>query len=322
MGDILKNIISFGAHGRIKKAQESYEETYNRYEELKSDYELKNSEIKVLFEELIIIKMKVQKNVKKMEYILPVSEKKRNNVAESNNHIDVEQLDYVSNSLESGDILMNSIKGTGIALSLGASAGPAALWLVGNFGVASTGAAISSLSGAAATNAALAALGGGAVAAGGGGMAAGATVLAALGPMVGVGIGAIALPLFSHLSANKKIKEIGEIECEILNAIDELEAQLLKLDVYKKRTNELMDSLNKGIEAFNFIYKKTKKELFPLGFISKIFRKFKFIIKNKKNEKNQIYYSEKEWVKINSLLKTAQNLLVMRDKPVVDIEKN
>lgn len=45
------------------------------------------------------------------------------------------------------------------------------------FGAASTGTAISSLSGAAATNATLAWLGGGSLAAGGGGMAAGTAVL-------------------------------------------------------------------------------------------------------------------------------------------------
>ena len=52
------------------------------------------------------------------------------------------------------------------------------------FGTASTGTAISTLSGAAATNATLAALGGGSIASGGGGMAAGAAALnvVTLGP--------------------------------------------------------------------------------------------------------------------------------------------
>ena len=53
-------------------------------------------------------------------------------------------------------------------------------------GTASTGTAISSLSGVAATNAALAALGGGSLAAGGGGMALGATVLS--GATLGIGL--------------------------------------------------------------------------------------------------------------------------------------
>ena len=60
------------------------------------------------------------------------------------------------------------------------------------FGTASTGTAISALSGAAATNAALAWLGGGAIAAGGGGMAAGGALMALTGP-VGWTIGGVAL---------------------------------------------------------------------------------------------------------------------------------
>ncbi len=59
----------------------------------------------------------------------------------------------------------------------------AALWVATTFGTASTGTAISALSGAAATNAALAWLGGGAVAAGGGGAAAGGALLALAGPV-------------------------------------------------------------------------------------------------------------------------------------------
>lgn len=60
---------------------------------------------------------------------------------------------------------------------------------VSTFGIASTGAAISGLSGAAAESATLAALGGGSLAAGGGGMALGATALnfVTIGPALLVG---------------------------------------------------------------------------------------------------------------------------------------
>lgn len=71
--------------------------------------------------------------------------------------------------------------GAGVAV---AALGPtAAMGIATTFGVASTGTAISALSGAAATNAALAWLGGGALAAGGGGMAAGNAFLALAGPI-------------------------------------------------------------------------------------------------------------------------------------------
>ncbi len=77
--------------------------------------------------------------------------------------------------------------GAGAGLAAGASvafmAPTAAMWIATTFGTASTGTAITALSGAAASNAALAWLGGGALAAGGGGMAAGEALLALAGPI-------------------------------------------------------------------------------------------------------------------------------------------
>jgi uncharacterized membrane-anchored protein YhcB (DUF1043 family) len=76
-------------------------------------------------------------------------------------------------SLDAGNVLTGGVTAAGAALA----ASQGTIGLVGLFGVASTGTAISSLSGAAAWNATLAALGGGSLAAGGGGMALGAAVL-------------------------------------------------------------------------------------------------------------------------------------------------
>ena len=116
-----------------------------------------------------------------------------------------------------------SAKKTAIGAGIGISAGAAvvsvapsvAMWVATTFGTASTGVAISSLSGAAATSAALAWLGGGTIAAGGGGMAAGHAFLALAGPVGWTIAGASILTsivLFSNnkLKLNEKKKE--EIE--------------------------------------------------------------------------------------------------------------
>ncbi|MYN66916.1 MAG: hypothetical protein F4X11_18095 [Acidobacteria bacterium] len=84
------------------------------------------------------------------------------------------------------------LAGTTAGISMAAFGPTAALAVATTFGTASTGTAISALSGAAATNAALAWLGGGALAAGGGGMAAGNALLALAGP-VGWTVGGLAL---------------------------------------------------------------------------------------------------------------------------------
>lgn len=74
-------------------------------------------------------------------------------------------------------MLLGSLVGAALGTVGGLAAAGMTTSVVMAFGTASTGTAISTLSGAAAANAALAALGGGTVAAGGGGMALGATVL-------------------------------------------------------------------------------------------------------------------------------------------------
>ena len=75
------------------------------------------------------------------------------------------------------------VAGVGAGVAVVALGPTAAMGIATTFGVASTGTAISTLSGAAATNAALAWLGGGALAGGGGGMAAGEAFLALAGPV-------------------------------------------------------------------------------------------------------------------------------------------
>ena len=97
------------------------------------------------------------------------------------------------------------------------------------FGVASTGTAISSLSGAAATNAALAWLGGGAIAAGGGGMAAGEAILALAEP-IGWAIAAASL-VASGLLIWKRV-----VDKNHLNDIFTLRSSLL----YEKSNEKFM----------------------------------------------------------------------------------
>ena len=93
------------------------------------------------------------------------------------------------------------------------SMGPnVAMGVATTFGVASTGTAISALSGAAATNAALAWIGGGALAVGGGGMAAGEAFLALAGPVgwafAGVSVITSTIILWKGVSDKKQIEDV------------------------------------------------------------------------------------------------------------------
>lgn len=102
--------------------------------------------------------------------------------------------------------------GAGAGIAVAALGPTAAMGVATTFGVASTGTAISTLSGAAATNAALAWIGGGTLAAGGGGMAAGNVFLALAGPVgwtiAGVTLLGSGLMFFKGRNDKKRLESI------------------------------------------------------------------------------------------------------------------
>ena len=166
--------------------------------------------------------------------------------------------------------------GTGVAgASLGVAVvtmGPTiAMGVATTFGVASTGTAISTLSGAAATNAALAWLGGGTLAAGGGGMALGQTLLYFTGP-VGWTISGVSLAvsglIFWISKSNKKTLEnifisAGQRDIKSYElAIVELKERIARVIDERKKLNAAIDV----IQTFGTDYSlMTEAQQYELG---------------------------------------------------------
>ena len=139
--------------------------------------------------------------------------------------------------------------GAGVAggMAVASLAPSAAMWIATTFGTASTGTAISALSGAAATNAALAWLGGGALAVGGGGMTAGSAFLALAGP-IGWGIGGVTLCTSVVLFATRKTRMNKEKEKEfesVLKNTDKIKKMNADVQVLTKETRSLYENLRK-----------------------------------------------------------------------------
>ena len=135
--------------------------------------------------------------------------------------------------------------GAGIATTAGAWAA------VSGLGVASTGTAISGLSGAAATHATLAWFGGGSLVTGGGGMALGSCVIGGLVmvPMIGVAA------WLTHRSADKKRAEIQpkiELTKSETARLDQIvrvmSAECHRIESLTLRTNELAGALKKTLQ--------------------------------------------------------------------------
>lgn len=87
---------------------------------------------------------------------------------------------------------------------------------VATFGTASTGTAISALSGAAATNATFAAIGGGSLATGGGGMILGATILTGGSIIIALGVGYGIWKFFTKKNNFESIIYSNKNEVEII----------------------------------------------------------------------------------------------------------
>ena len=161
--------------------------------------------------------------------------------------------------------------GAGLGVAVVTMGPTVAMGVATTFGVASTGTAISALSGAAATNAALAWLGGGALAAGGGGMAAGEAFLALAGP-VGWAIAGVSLVasglLFWKSSSDKKHLE------NVFTAISHRDVKSYELAIVelKERISRIVDEsekLNEAIESiqtFGLDYNlMTEEQQYTLG---------------------------------------------------------
>ncbi|MDR1815065.1 MAG: hypothetical protein LBR00_00070 [Clostridiales Family XIII bacterium] len=106
-------------------------------------------------------------------------------------------------------------------------------------GVASTGTAIGSLTGAAANSAVLAWLGGGSVAAGGGGMAAGATVLAAATVGATAAVAILAVGIMTSMHYGNVLTQAREYEKETGIAVANHEKAWIVMDGIASRVQEL-----------------------------------------------------------------------------------
>lgn len=161
--------------------------------------------------------------------------------------------------------------GAGLGLAVVTFGPTAAMGVATTFGLASTGTAISALSGAAAINAALAWLGGGALAAGGGGMAAGNSFLTMAGPVgwaiAGVSLLASGLLFFKNSNDKKKLENLFTIISH--RDIKSYELAIIEILERIKRINDECESLDETIEnikTFGIDYDlMTEKQQYALG---------------------------------------------------------
>lgn len=151
------------------------------------------------------------------------------------------------------NILLGGLSGAALGTAGGFAAAGATTAAVTALGTASTGTAISSLSGVAATNAVLAALGGGAVAAGGGGMALGTIMLGTISAGIGVLLGGA---IFAGIGVHTA-KEAEKIQQEADRAIKNFQ----KVCGYLVELRDAASKFQKSLTSVERIYRTYLDEL-------------------------------------------------------------
>ena len=147
-----------------------------------------------------------------------------------------------------GALAVASSLGSAAVGTAGGIAASGAVYAIATTGVASTGAAISGLSGAAATNATLAAIGGGSLAAGGLGVAGGTAILGA----ATLGIGLLVGGAIMGLTGNKISEQADEATAQVV----ENEKKINKVVEYLNNLKTLADEYFVSLDRVDKIYQK------------------------------------------------------------------
>lgn len=263
ISDIVKEITGVN---ELEYEKKLYKETVDHYNKLVEEY---NNQVYIYEKLANKINSEKEKCVELINLYGLIDKKNKSIEMEKIENI-IEKHNFDMNKISSEPILPSLIAGG--LLSYGLYTG------VSIFGVASTGTAISTLSGAAATNATLACLGGGAIVAGGGGIAAGTTVL---GIVAIIPVAYVAFKNFEKASQmredrekiNNSIKEIIWKKEYLKNLIPHQESFLRKIQEKKEKYNAEMKTI---LILANKITKNFVEELKNMNVTKEIDTTFKF----------------------------------------------
>lgn len=319
--------VGAGIHGgvKMKDANDTMKLAQAKQERAVKLFEKRNTETTKLMDEVGKKELEILESFTKFSDIIEKIQGRPEFKSYSKEGIDLPE--YEAEELKKisagASILLGGVGGAAAGTAGGFAAAGATSAAVMAFGTASTGTAISTLSGVAATNAALAALGGGSLAAGGGGMALGSAILGGATLGVGLLIGGIIFNVTgSKLSdkadeafsqAMKTEKEVGKIVTylnELSTAAQGFKESLSNVeDQYRKRLSILDHVVNfsEKTQWSDFTEKEkqmTENTVLLVGLLHKMCKVNLVIKSTKENDLNIVNKSD-----INQVLHDAQKIL-------------
>jgi hypothetical protein len=300
---ILGELATFGGLVRLEDARESYNANYEEYRKIHAKIELISNENSRLLSEIGEKTESAFRALKKAEGALRqdyrVRERGAPNFGNEDAKSAVERIDKLSDRYSSAATATLGTA-TGGAVAAGSWA------LVSIAGTASTGAAISTISGVAASNATLAWFGGGALAAGGAGMAGGMVVLS--------GLLLLPIVLIWGVSIHKKAKKLEAGAKEIAELLPSLPRELERMELYNKtiKANHLLicDACESLVEAIRYVVRQVHR----WGWFSVAFRSIRSRLWG-------AYYTEEELDLLDKLTEQITAFLDLFDRGVQGVSK-
>ena len=250
---VISNVATLGGASRLEDATANYQKSHAEHETLcKETRQLKakiDANVSVIGASLTAIRPVLTK----CERVLKTSAVDKGSIKFSH------ALRTIGN-VEKFQSDFNAAIGIGAGTIAGGSLAVGSWALVGALGSASTGAAISGLSGVAATNATLAWFGGGALAAGGAGVSGGMAVLG--------GIVAVPLVAIASYSTHKKAAELEEEKIKLDKVIVQQKSHLATLPDVLAMTQEKKVEITGLCDDFRATTRRLIKVIRPFGILS------------------------------------------------------
>lgn len=284
VGTFALDLITGFGHGRAKTAKYNYEIQYHSYA--------------INFNKLIDVQNIINHRLNELgEYTYLIIQELDRSQALVNKPKKI-ALNYKENQIIEGmkkdirdlKVITETEINTGVVLLQGSTIGGLAAlgsWtLVSLFGTASTGTAISTLSGVAAYNATLAWFGGGAIAAGGGGMAAGAMTL--------IDITGISILLYCSYKSHSKANEITRQTELLITETGKIQDNNEYLESFEKSIHQELLSIKEKFEKIKKVNNHLENLLYPYGTFSIFKRNIREFLK-------QDFYTKKEYEEMTQL---------------------
>lgn len=260
---LISEIVTFGGVDRLKDAKNDYNDAYEKYRKVGLKVDDVYGENKALLLDIGKHTESAFKSFRSSEKLLKksigsavIDDKTEGSFSQKS----ITKIDKLNDRYYSVFYSGSGAAGGGV-LAVGSWA------LISTVGAASTGTAISSLSGIAATNATLAWFGGGALAAGGAGIAGGTLVLG--------GIVAFPLIFIWGFTIHKKSKKLEDGAKRLNEVLPSISTELVKAQA----DNEIIKSKHvvicKACNDYTVFFEDTKIKLFQLGLLSHFYRHIK-----------------------------------------------